>query len=135
MFIFSCKDLTHWSVGWTDWNMALNLQGLPSWVGNRINSPIIINDTAQEYYKQPHFYVMGHFSKFISPGSIRVDHQVDKDVDSLQTIAFVRPDGATVLVAVNYGTESAKLVIKDPKLGKATKTIEANSIQSYIWWP
>ncbi|OTF81313.1 hypothetical protein BLA29_003674, partial [Euroglyphus maynei] len=55
------NDLNHYATGWTDWNLALDLNGGPNWVGNMVDAPIIINATAKEYYKQPSFYAMGHF--------------------------------------------------------------------------
>lgn len=55
------QDMQNWVVGWTDWNIALNMNGGPSWMGNKVNSPIIINKEIGEFYKQPTFYAMGHF--------------------------------------------------------------------------
>lgn len=115
--------------------MAVNENGGFSWAKTAVNSPIIVNVTAQEYYKQPHFYIMGHFSKFIPPGSVRIGHTVNKDVNDLQSLTVVRPDGATVLVVANYGNNDNNLVIHDPQFGNIAKRIEAHSIQSYIWWP
>src|SRR5690606_3912381 len=70
------KDLNHYSTGWMDWNMAIDLKGGPSWVGNKVNAPIIVNATGHEYYKQPMFYAMGHFSKFLVPDSVRLQHNL-----------------------------------------------------------
>ena len=55
------KDLSNWVVGWTDWNMALDLEGGPNWVYNFVDSPVIVNATVNEFYKQPTYYAMGHF--------------------------------------------------------------------------
>ena len=55
------QDLRHWVSGWLDWNMALDLNGGPSWVPNYQDSPIIVNASANEFYKGPMFYAMGHF--------------------------------------------------------------------------
>jgi glucosylceramidase len=30
--------------GWTDWNIALNMEGGPNWVNNFVDSPIIVNE-------------------------------------------------------------------------------------------
>ncbi|KAK8773049.1 hypothetical protein V5799_012418 [Amblyomma americanum] len=54
-------DLNHWVTGWTDWNLALNTGGGPNWAQNFVDSPIIVNATAQEFYKQPMYYALGHF--------------------------------------------------------------------------
>jgi glucosylceramidase len=58
---FIYKDLNHWVTGWTDWNMALNEHGGPNWANNFVDAPIITNSTSDEFYKQPMFYILGHF--------------------------------------------------------------------------
>jgi glucosylceramidase len=55
------QDLNHWVTGWTYWNLALSLLGGPNWANNYVDAPIIVNSTADEFYKQPMFYAMGHF--------------------------------------------------------------------------
>lgn len=57
------ETISHWVGGWVDWNLALDLQGGPNWVKNFVDSPVIVNSTSDEFYKQPTYYVMGHFSK------------------------------------------------------------------------
>ena len=37
------EDLNRWTVGWIDWNLALNLQGGPNHVGNWCSAPILID--------------------------------------------------------------------------------------------
>ena len=41
--------------------MILDMQGGPNWVGNFVDAPIIVNADADEFYKNPMFYHMGHF--------------------------------------------------------------------------
>ncbi|KAH9370175.1 hypothetical protein HPB48_013097 [Haemaphysalis longicornis] len=55
------EDLNHWITGWMDWNLALNTEGGPNWAKNFVDSPIIVNSSAQEFYKQPMYYALGHF--------------------------------------------------------------------------
>ena len=54
--------LNNWVVGWTDWNMALNPQGGPSWANSYYDSPIIVFNGTDTFEKQPMYYAMGHFS-------------------------------------------------------------------------
>ncbi|CAN7939571.1 unnamed protein product, partial [Ixodes hexagonus] len=56
------EDLLHWTTGWVDWNLALDLMGGPNWVKNFVDSPIIVNATGREFYKQPMYYALAHFS-------------------------------------------------------------------------
>ena len=48
-----------------DWNIALDMGGGPNWKSNFVDSPIIVNKAAKEFYKQPMYYHMGHF-RFVS---------------------------------------------------------------------
>ncbi|CAG2182964.1 unnamed protein product, partial [Oppiella nova] len=41
-------DLNHWTSGWVDWNIVLDEQGGPNWVGNFVDAPIIVNAKSQE---------------------------------------------------------------------------------------
>lgn len=80
--------------------MALDLNGGPTYVGNYVDAPIMVNATADEFYKQPMFYALGHFSKFIPSGSIRVDTVTGYFV-SVEVLAVKRPDDAIVVVILN----------------------------------
>lgn len=64
-----------------------------------LDAPTIVNATADEFYKQPMFYVLGHFSKFILPGSQRIDSTITGD--GVNGIAFLRPDGKVAVVIRN----------------------------------
>lgn len=85
--------------GWTDWNMALNVQGGPTYINNFCDSPIIVNATGQEFLKQPMFYALGHFSKFVPKDSQKI--YVSDVSDDLYATGFRRPDGGVVLVILN----------------------------------
>ncbi|CAG0882577.1 unnamed protein product [Darwinula stevensoni] len=52
------QNLYHWMVGWIDWNMSLDLLGGPNWGGFYVDSPIVGNATAGEYYKNPTYYAI-----------------------------------------------------------------------------
>lgn len=85
--------------GWLDWCLALDLEGGPSYIENFVDSPIIVNAAANEFYKQPSFYALGHFAKFIPRDSIKVD--IPDKVADLLLVAFERPDGGTFVGIVN----------------------------------
>jgi hypothetical protein len=46
------QDFQHWVAGWTDWNLALNMEGGPNWVKNFVDSPIIVDSKNNVFYKQ-----------------------------------------------------------------------------------
>lgn len=90
--------MNHWVQGWVEWNLALDMTGGPTWVSNFIDSPIIVDKTKDEFYKQPMFYAIGHFSKFISRGSTRIKLM---QTSVIKSVGFKRPDGAIVIVLYN----------------------------------
>jgi len=126
--------LNHWTTGYIDWNMALDMEGGPSCVeGDRLSSPIDVNSSAHEYQKEPIFYILGHFSKFLPPDSVRIELKLWSNIDNLYATAFVRPDNAIVLIVFNMNNEQIDLNINDPKNSDLNSKIMAQSIQSYIW--
>ncbi|KAL3095553.1 hypothetical protein niasHT_024379 [Heterodera trifolii] len=111
------NDLRNWVVGWTDWNMCLDLEGGPNLARNFVDSPIIVNASAGEFYKQPMFYAMAHFSRFVPRDSSVIgstifvangavnkfgDKKVDKQpmVPNASTVASV--DNSTQSTAVEH---------------------------------
>uniref|UniRef100_A0A1B6LCM5 Glucosylceramidase n=1 Tax=Graphocephala atropunctata TaxID=36148 RepID=A0A1B6LCM5_9HEMI len=68
------QNFNHWTSLYLDWNLALDTSGGP-FQELPIDAAIIVNETSGEFYKNPMFYALGHFSKFIPPGSRRVDVQ------------------------------------------------------------
>uniref|UniRef100_A0A336LVU1 Glucosylceramidase n=3 Tax=Culicoides sonorensis TaxID=179676 RepID=A0A336LVU1_CULSO len=93
------QDLHHSVSGWFDWNLVLNEQGGPNYAHNYVEAPIVKNNTIDEIYKQPIFYVLGHFSKFILPESVRL-HSSSSDIN-VEVLAFIRPDGLTSVILYN----------------------------------
>lgn len=92
--------MSNWVVGWVDWNMVLDLDGGPTWKDNYLDAAVIVNATAGEFYKQPIYYHIGHFSKFVHKGSTRIFSKSDY-TDNFFVIAFERPDNAIVVIILN----------------------------------
>ena len=91
--------LNNWVDGWVDWNMVLDRQGGPNWFKNWCLAPVIVDPEADEVYMTPLYYTMAHFSKFIRPGSERIDFTLNGE--DLQLTAVQNPDGSIVLAILN----------------------------------
>ncbi|XP_026580900.1 glucosylceramidase-like, partial [Pseudonaja textilis] len=128
-------NLNHFVTGWIDWNLALDMKGGPNWVDNTVDSPIIVNPLKDEFYKQPMFYHLAHFSKFIPEGSVRVALTSNCLFDScqLKTSAFLRPDGTAVVVVLNDWFVDISFTISDDQVGSIKDSARAYSIQTYLW--
>lgn len=84
--------------------MVLDTKGGPTYINFTADAPIIISDDGNEFYKQPMFYGLGHFSKFIIPGSKRIN-VVEKcgisGKTNIRFVAFLRPDKLKAIVVFN----------------------------------
>lgn len=60
--------------------------GGPTWKGVYVDSPVIVNASAGEFYKQPTYFALGHFSKFLSPGLYQLNDRITLTVGMLQDL-------------------------------------------------
>lgn len=123
--------------GWVDWNMVLDMKGGPSWAGTIVTAPVHVSDDGTEYYKEPLYYAIGHFAKFVVPDSVRIgayakhDHVQHSDI--LATI-FERPDKAVVVTLLNRNNHTASVEVHDPSRGYLSVELSADSLESIIWY-
>ena len=122
-------------MGWIEWNLALDLSAGPSWFDRPgCGGPVYIDPARGEAYKQPTYYALAHFSKFVSPDSVRVGHEVTgRNAHNIQVLTAKRPDGALVAVVLNSGDNEWHLNLAQQSSWFAHK-IPAHSIHTYIWW-
>jgi glucosylceramidase len=93
------NDLNRWTVGWIDWNLALNLEGGPNHVNNFCSAPILVDGENDSFELQSSYFYIGHFSRFIKPGAKRILCAASKE--ELECTAFINPDGDVVIVVMN----------------------------------
>uniref|UniRef100_A0A6B2L2T8 Glucosylceramidase n=1 Tax=Arcella intermedia TaxID=1963864 RepID=A0A6B2L2T8_9EUKA len=130
------QDLQNFAVGWTDWNIVLDLEGGPNHAGNFVDAPIILNTTAKNvFYKNPMYYYMGHFSKFIVPGASRIKLVSNSPlgIAPLETTAFVNPDKSIVVVVLNRDYLEGRSFFIQHSSRYINTFIPPASIQTYIF--
>lgn len=117
----------NWVDGWVDWNMVLDRQGGPNWFKNWCLAPIIVDPEADEVYMTPLYYTMAHFSKYIRPGSKRIESTINND--EVQVTSVINPDQSLAVVVLNQNEYPVSI---DLKIGNYTKelTINAQAIQT-----
>ncbi|KAE8897268.1 hypothetical protein PF005_g6480 [Phytophthora fragariae] len=131
-------DLSHYASGWTDWNLVLNTTGGPTWIDNLVDSPILIDEEGgAEFYKQPMFYAMGHFSKFLPPDSVRValttSSSASSTLSSVDSVAFLTPDNQVVLILSNRDSAAHNITLSLSSQQLSTSlTLEALSIKTIV---
>lgn len=118
-------------VGWIDWNLMLDERGGPNYVNNTVEAAIIVNGTGAEAYKQPIFYVIGHFSKFIHEHSVRIEAHSDWDL--VDTLAFQRPDDSIAVIINNRYIEEIEVSLRDERRGTKVLKLPPESITTVVY--
>ncbi|RLN51308.1 hypothetical protein BBJ28_00023652, partial [Nothophytophthora sp. Chile5] len=132
------NDLASFASGWTDWNLVLNTTGGPNWADNQVDAPILVDEEGgAEFYKQPMYYVMGHFSKFLVPGSLQVALNVSTDASSalenVDRVAFRTPDDRLVLVLSNRDSTEKSIRLSFTAEERSLEvTLPANAVQTIL---
>ena len=79
--------------------------------------------------KNVSYYIVAHASKFVTPGSVRIESSTGTSVTNA---VFLRPDGKKVMLAVNENGAAVSVNLKYK--GKwAVVTIPGNAVATYIW--
>ena len=121
--------LRSWTVGWVDWNMALDMQGGPNHVGNFCDAPVLVDDARNQAHYQPAFYYIGQISKFVRPDAVCIESTAS--ANGLESVAFRNKDGSTVIVVMNKSDAPLAVEIA---IGSqhASSTCPPHAIQTYV---
>jgi glucosylceramidase len=122
-------DLNNWLEGWLDWNLVLDEEGGPNHVGNYCDAPVIADTRTGEVRFNSSYYYIGHFSKFIRPGAVRIQHTLA--AEELSAVAFRNSEGSLAVVVMNTGEEETDFAIE---LEGAHSVLPAppHSISTYV---
>ena len=124
------NDFNSGTVGWTDWNILLNENGGPNHVQNFCFAPIHADTKTGELIFTPSYYYIGHFSKFIKKGALRVSTTTSRS--TLESTSFQNPDGHIVTVVLNKTDDSIeyKLLVNESEINY---TIPPHAMQSLVY--
>lgn len=134
------NDLSSFASGWTDWNLVLDTNGGPNWAKNFVDAPILVDEKGgKEFYKQPMYYILGQFSKYIPAGSQRIELEMNKTLRNrwrlrkVDYVAFETPEGRYVLVFYNSGSKDETVKIR-AQHGKVIEVVLGrDSLQTLIF--
>lgn len=119
-----------------DWNVLLDSGGGPNHVGNVCDAPLMYDEETQLLVVRRPFHYLGHFSRFVSPGALRM--VTTRYTSELETCGFANPDGSFALVVLNRTDDAIPF---DFTLGNATRLnaqlahldAPTHSIQTICW--
>ncbi|MBC7848421.1 MAG: glucosylceramidase [Chitinophagaceae bacterium] len=94
----------NWSRTVLEWNLAADPNSKPHTDRggcDRCLGAVTIDKNT--FVRNPAYYTIAHASKFVRPGSIRLESNL---LDGLPNVAFLNPQGQTVLIALNTSSIS-----------------------------
>ena len=117
---------------WIDWNVLLDAQGGPNHVGNFCSAPLMATPDGKTFSVLPTFFYIGHFSKLIQPGAVRIGWS--KWSDAVDVTAARNPGGSFVAVVLNRTDRDIRFRLRF-RGEIAPCELPARSIASYEWKP
>jgi glucosylceramidase len=104
--------IRNWAKTVITWNLALDPSGGPHNGGCGTCFGVVTVDPATGHAAPTaDYYVLGHVTRFIRPGAVRVDSTV---AGNAWNVAFRNPDGTIVVVVVNddWGTTAQRFNVR-----------------------
>src|SRR5258706_8013949 len=94
----------NWSRNALEWNLANDSAFKPHTIGGCTTCKGALTIEDNQITRNVGYYIIAHASKFVPPGSVRIDSNISGD---LQNVAFKTPRGNKVLIVENDGKETA----------------------------
>jgi glucosylceramidase len=103
------KSYVKWSLA-LDQNLGPNLTQNAGLGGCNTCTPIVtVNSQTGAVTKDIEFYTLGHYSKYVLPGAVRV---YSSNTPAIASVAFVNPDGSVALIAYNNSASSQSFQVQ-----------------------
>ncbi len=103
-------DFSHHCEAYIEWNLMLDMQGGPNHVGNYCDAPIICDTDNDEYHINSSYYAIGHFSKHVFPGALRIESLTNHPF--IKNVAFKNPNGEIVIILQNETDQETTIAIE-----------------------
>jgi glucosylceramidase len=155
-------DIAFGAQAWIDWNAMLDYTGGPNHINRSdISAPLLVDADTNSVFVQSMYYYIGHLSRFVPPGWLRVDSSssvgvaatpadynlvklhVEQNlpnppphppptVDLVVAAAFASPDGANgAVVVLNVLQRTFAITVEDATLGEFDYTLPPRSVVTF----
>jgi len=122
-------SMRNWSKVALEWNLASDPTYQPHTPGGCSECKGAVTISGSVASKNVSYYIVAHASKFVTPGSVRIESSTGSTVSN---VVFIRPDGKKVMLVVNENGAAVNVNLKYK--GKwAVVSIPGNAVATYIW--
>ncbi len=106
----SARSFVKWSLA-LDQTLGPNLtENAPPLTGCSTCTPIVtVNSATGVVTKDIEYYTLGHYSKYVLPGAVRI---YSSNTPAIASVAFQNPDGSTALIAYNSTASSQNFQVQ-----------------------
>ena len=98
-------DLNHGASGYIDWCVVLSNKGGPNPYDNFNSASVLVDPVERTVLYTPLYYLLGHFSKYLRPGSVRLELGGELP-EGVHATAARNPDGRIAVVVFNDRDEA-----------------------------
>lgn len=120
-----------WAKGVALWNLALDESFGPHLGGcGNCRGVVTIHSTTGQVVRNPEYYALGHASRFVRPGAVRIESSAPT---GLETVAFRNAgDGSIALIVLNTAATASRFAVRVN--GAAfTTSLPAGAVATFTW--
>jgi glucosylceramidase len=127
--------LRNWAATVVNWNLALDANAGPHTGGCDTCTGLVTVNADQSVSTNAEFYTLGHLTRFVKPGAVRIASTSFGTTGwngQIMDVAFRNPDGSTVLVAHNENDDPRTFAVA---LGRYTftYTLPGGALATFTW--
>ena len=119
----------NWSRNVLEWNLAADPQYQPHTSNGGCDSCLGALTIGDSITRNVSYYIIGHASKFVPPGSVRI---ASSSLKGLPNVAYKTPDGKNVLLVANEDRKTKSFTIKT-KEKEITATLPGGAVGTILW--
>ncbi len=126
------EAVRHWAGAVLTWNVALDQDAGPKNGGCQdCRGVVTVNTVSGEVTYNVEYYVLGHASRFVSPGAVRIASATSGSGD-VETVAFRNVDGSHALIVLNSGDEAHTFSVRCSSVSFGYR-LAAGAVATFTW--
>lgn len=122
-------SIRNWSKSVIEWNLSSNPSLEPHTPGGCSECLGAITIAGDQVERNAGYYVIGHVSKWVEPGSVRLFSTYTND---LPNVAFLTPSQKVVLLVLNNSDAKRSFNVSQDSI-QFSHTLDPGDVSTYIW--